>query len=1598
MKKSIVHFGLLVFFFSLTHLSATNWQKTSGPYHGVINRVFVDRVNPAILYAAMPFKILKTTTEGREWQTLLQSAKPIYIFAVAPGNQNIIYTNTQKSLDGGQNWLAIQPVPYSKIEFGQQTPDDIENKLAIHPNDANILFAALSSFGMYRSTDGAQSWNIIPGAPQGLVIFDAANSAQLFCAGNDSLYFSSNNGNAWTAMGAYPEATKYTPKKIIYQDGTLYILLASGVEGLQGQMIIRSKNNGIDWTILPFNISFSELLSSINSIAYGSGSLFAATNIGLYRSIDEGLTWSRFSGDYDDIAHVDLTNRLICGSKNFGVSVTRDLNNSWQNIGVENIASTEAAVISSPAGELFLQWRGAIYRLNEENNSWQSLIPPHSTIPVNGTVSVSKVDSTTLFTVYSHLFLKYKMDDKIWSIGGNFPETPGAKIAHGPDDELLFCLTENGNLYRSINAGISWDKLDTPIGETILDFHFSDKKNLYLLTDLNYYSSVNSGGSFQALRSGLPGVNLQSTEIWFERRQTDHLFLQVQDKIFQKKSAAALWEIFYPQSSLIFPQIAQRLIASPDSSGDYYSVIPRYFDGATYLAHYNQPSREWRPIATNLDSVSLHNFDFTTYAPYRLFHLNSKGEFWLGDVRSDPDTIDFTSARVQLSHNAADPLLDSLDIYLNNIKIADNIKFAQATPFVDLPAGTLIRLAAAPANSFSALDSLMSMMVTLDQQKKYLINLTGVLDTTKFALNPGYQNRALRFNFTGNAEENSLIADKLYFNFQNNISDAPAIDLIARNLAQLADSVSFTRSSEYILLTPDKYTFDLKPYDEDSTRLASFILDLRNFGGKAFTLSACGFLDPAKNKNGASIALRAVFPSGQIVEFERESGSAGSPAKVILANPANAAFNVSLRPTLFWRPTPKATSYHVQLDTHPSFTSIIFDAKGNVDTTVIVSGLAENQTYYWRVQAQNSEGMGLWSTVWHFTTTSSTAAPAAPALISPVNAVENLTTNVDFRWTPVDNAQNYTLEYSFSNLFSPALQLRNIPDTTFSVDTLQHNTTYYWHVRAVNSTGKSDWSATYHFTTIKAPDPLELPQLISPVDGAENIFTNITLQWAPVPGANSYSLEVSNDENFSPAIFYNAIADTFKRVFELNNATTYYWRISAADSTRASDWSEPFRFTTVPNYPLAFAVVETLAIPAFMQDAKLKTSDYRIIGFPGNAQVPIDSIFTGKQDSSWSVYWDNGALSNYLQPFDSSESFHLQTGRAFWVLHKGPIVLNRKMATAKLDSSGFVNLPVHLGWNLITNPFTSAISWQLVQEYNEIYQPIWDYDGSFLEADSLIPFKGYYFFNIKNLQNIRIPYDALFEIDSSTAGQQSTAIKISWWSKNLQPETIKAGFLSRAKKGVDQFDAAKPHAPDGAAGLYFKYAKRQNQQQKFAIDYRPGTAALQRWEIMLETKGAQHGALIIDYKKEKLHAKGLFLHDHQSGKIIELDEHNELPQRLKSSLSRWTLIAAQREALTDYQIETMKTPLQIDHPSPNPFTKKTRLRILSQKDQHVSISVYNILGKRVTELFNGKISAGWHEVYWAGQNQHGVKVGSGLYFIIAEYAGSRISKKTIFLH
>ena len=82
---------------------------------------------------------------------------------------------------------------------------------------------------------------------------------------------------------------------------------------------------------------------------------------------------------------------------------------------------------------------------------------------------------------------------------------------------------------------------------------------------------------------------------------------------------------------------------------------------------------------------------------------------------------------------------------------------------------------------------------------------------------------------------------------------------------------------------------------------------------------------------------------------------------------------------------------------------------------------------------------------------------------------------------------------------------------------------------------------------------------------------------------------------------------------------------------------------------------------------------------------------------------------------------------------------------------------------------------------------------------------------------------------------------------------------------------------------------------------------------------------------------------------------------------------------------------------PNPFNPVTSISYEIPEESFVTISVYNMMGQKVTDLVHDQRSVGYHLTEWNGTNLAGDPVSSGVYIYTVEADNFRSVKKMVLM-
>lgn len=252
------------------------------------------------------------------------------------------------------------------------------------------------------------------------------------------------------------------------------------------------------------------------------------------------------------------------------------------------------------------------------------------------------------------------------------------------------------------------------------------------------------------------------------------------------------------------------------------------------------------------------------------------------------------------------------------------------------------------------------------------------------------------------------------------------------------------------------------------------------------------------------------------------------------------------------------------------------------------------------------------------------AAIAQPAPNQPSNGATDLPINVTLGWRPLKAAISYEVEIALKSDFTQIYNLMATEATTTEAANLNYSTTYYWHVRGVDSAGEATaWSDPQSFTTIASTG---IPQPISPEDGATDQPISVTLQWSNVPGAGQYDVQWSDDPTFPAGAAQSAtVGGTMHQLPTLSYGTTIYWRVRVATTAAPSPWSRYAAFTT------GFPMPDPLAAPLLISPANGQANQpsfLSLVWHHVSAKEPIYEIEVATDPAFTNVAYSDGGITD----------------------------------------------------------------------------------------------------------------------------------------------------------------------------------------------------------------------------------------------------------------------------------------------------------------------------------------------------------------------------------
>ncbi len=358
----------------------------------------------------------------------------------------------------------------------------------------------------------------------------------------------------------------------------------------------------------------------------------------------------------------------------------------------------------------------------------------------------------------------------------------------------------------------------------------------------------------------------------------------------------------------------------------------------------------------------------------------------------------------------------------------------------------------------------------------------------------------------------------------------------------------------------------------------------------------------------------------------------------------------------------------------------------------------------------------------------------------------------------------------------------------------------------------------------------------------------------------------------------------------------------------------------------------------------------------------------------WRLFrWENEAYTEYPNLGDAFEP-----GKSFWLITNDGASFDVENGQSTDITIPF-SIQLQPGWNQIGNPFAFPIAWPEDVVDPRVEAPV-RFDGSAFqyEQTALQPWEGYF---VRN--NANEVLSVTLEGRAGSLGKRAAAgynieyklvLHTEIEGANYHDQTV-LGFASDAMADRDVLDYSK--APP--VGAFVRTSVLQG-KERLAGSFKPREEAGQYWDLEVESAEASATARIqltsLGHLPEDFE---IIVLDLDAGKAIAVQDSSfsvsvKEPRRLRLFVSTPGYADRFNE---DIPLEPVAFALHASYP--NPFTTQTEIGYQLGERITVTLSVFDMLGKRVRTLVRETQPAGAYVAQWDGKNDAGALVASGVY-------------------
>ncbi len=530
---------------------------------------------------------------------------------------------------------------------------------------------------------------------------------------------------------------------------------------------------------------------------------------------------------------------------------------------------------------------------------------------------------------------------------------------------------------------------------------------------------------------------------------------------------------------------------------------------------------------------------------------------------------------------------------------------------------------------------------------------------------------------------------------------------------------------------------------------------------------------------------------------------------------------------------------------------------------------------------------------------------------------------------------------------------------------------------------------------------------------AEVRGSTVNLGWEAVsnPGADSYRIYRDTtpiDSSAGPGgqtpIGSVEAGTTQYSDTDATPGTKYYYRVTAVDA----DGNES-SFSDEASAYLQPEAVEASVARTFGEASG--PGDYRLVALPGAPDTSLAASVSGEAGTEWQAYREAGEeLRRYVE---SEEEFLFRKGRGYWLTSRQEWTLEGSIESASLQDSTTA-IPLNPGgWTIVANPFGEAVPFGALSRANGgDIGALWPFGGAF--SDTSRTFKSarqgqaYYLFSEDpGRDSLQVPHPALTDGSGKASSQKRALEAASGEAKAAAPATIALsarpagegemgpGAASTVRVGLagERGPGTLRAPPGGLEAVSLRVvrggqkASGQGEEKRLLMrDRRRAEGEGETFRLRLESQ--VEGQIRIQARgADSLGSRSAALIDRSEKTTYDLSRDGPIQitpgqerRRLEVAIGSESYVEGKREEAIPEKVRLTSFP--------NPARRRATVEYALPEAREVTLQVYDVLGRRVATLEQGRKKAGRH----TARLETG-RLSSGVYFGRLEAGGETRTQK-----